>query len=48
MNELYDSFDYDNLKLEYVDPTKDANFYEYMDSKELFNAIKIIGLNLVR
>ena len=40
MNELYDSVDYNNLKCEYIDPTKDVSFYEYMDSKELFNAIK--------
>ena len=41
MNELYDSVDYNNLKFEYKGPTKDASFYEYMDCKELFNAIKI-------
>ena len=40
MKELYDSVDYNNLKFEFVGPTKDVNFYEYMDSKELFNAIK--------
>ena len=40
MNELYDSIDYNNLNFEYVGPTKDASFYEYMDSKELFNAIE--------
>ena len=40
MQKLHDSVDYDNLKFEYVGPTKDVNFYEYMDSKELFNAIK--------
>ena len=28
------------LKFEYVGRTKDVSFYEYMDSKELFNAIK--------
>ena len=27
MNELYDSVDYKNLKLEYVGTTKDVNFY---------------------
>ena len=32
--------DYNDLKFEYVGPTKDVSFYEYMDSKELFNAIK--------
>ena len=40
MQELDDSVDYNNLKFEYVGPTKDVNFYEYMDSKELFNSIK--------
>ena len=47
MSELYDSVDYNNLKFEYVGPTKDVSFYEYRDSKELFNAIKIVRLNLV-
>ena len=40
MSELYDGTDYNNLKFEYVGPTKDAIFYEYKDSKELFNEIK--------
>ena len=40
MSELYDSVDYNNLKFEYVGPTKDVSFYEYKDSKEHFNAIK--------
>ena len=40
MQKLHDSVDYNNLKFEYVGPTKDGNFHEYMDSKELFNAIK--------
>ena len=40
MNELYDSVEYDNIKIEYVDSTKDVSLYEYMDSKELFNSIK--------
>ena len=40
MSELHDSVDYNNLKFEYVGPTKDVSFYEYMDSKELYNAIK--------
>ena len=48
MSELYDSVDYNNLKFEYVGPTKDVSFYEYRDSKELFGAIKITKLNLVR
>ena len=40
MSELYDSVDYNNLKFQYVSPTKDVRFYEYKDSKELFNEIK--------
>ena len=40
MSELYDSFHYNNLKFEYVCPTKDVSFYQYMNSKELFKAIK--------
>ena len=40
MSELHDSVDYNNLKFEFVGPTKDINFYEYMDSKKNFNAIK--------
>ena len=40
MSHLHDSFDQNNLKFEYVGPTKDVRFYEYMDSEELFNAIK--------
>ena len=40
MSELYDSVDYNDLKFEYVGPTKDVSFYEYMDHKELFNTIK--------
>ena len=40
MNKLYDSVDYNNLKFEYVGPTKDVSFCEHRDSKELFNAIR--------
>ena len=40
MSELHDSCDYNNLKFEFVGPNKDVSFFEYMDSKELFNAIK--------
>ena len=40
MSELYDSVEYNSLKFEYVSPTKDVTFYEYMDSKELFDKIK--------
>ena len=40
MSELYDGVDYNNLKFEYVGPTKDVSFYEFKDSRELFNAIR--------
>ena len=40
MKELYDKVNYNNLKFEYVGPIKEVIFYEYMNSKELFNAIK--------
>ena len=40
MSEVYDSVDYHNLNFEYIGPTKSVSFYGYMDSKELFNAIK--------
>ena len=40
ISEFCDSFDYNNLNFGYVGPTKDVNFYEYMDSKEIFNKIK--------
>ena len=40
MSELYDSVDYNNLKFEYVGLIKDVRFYEYKDSKKLFNMIE--------
>ena len=40
MSELNNIVDYNNLKFEQEDPTKEVSFYEYKDSKELFNAIK--------
>ena len=40
MSELYDSVNYNNLNFEYVGPTKNVSFYEYMDSEKLFSAIK--------
>ena len=40
INKLYESVDYNNLKFNYVDCTKSVSFYEFMDSKELFNKIK--------
>ena len=36
-NELYEIVDKNKLKFEHVGNTKDVSFYEYMDSKELFN-----------
>ena len=45
MSELHDSVDYNNLKFEYVGPTKDVSFYEHKDSKQLFNAIKDNKIN---
>ena len=45
---LYDIVDYNNLKFEYVGPTKDVSFYEYRDSKELSNAIKNSQIDLMR
>ena len=40
MSELYDSVDKNELYFEYEGPTKDVSFYEYMNSKELFNILK--------
>ena len=40
MKKLYDDVDYNNLKFEYVGLTQDVSFYEYMDSRKLFNSIK--------
>ena len=45
MSELYDSVDHNNLKFHYVVNTKDVRFYEYKDSKELFNAIRNNKIN---
>ena len=39
-NKLYESVDKNKLKFEHVGNTKDVRFYEYMDSKELFNKIR--------
>ena len=46
MSELYSSVDYNNLKFENVGSSKDVTFYEYKDSKELFNAIKSSQIKL--
>ena len=40
MNKLYGNVDYNNLKFEYVGSTEDVSFYEYKNSKELFNVIR--------
>ena len=40
MNDLYEIVDKNKLKFEYIGDTKDVSFYEYMDSKELFDKIK--------
>ena len=40
IKDLYDRVDYNNLNFKYVGPSKDVSFYEYMDSKELFDAIR--------
>ena len=40
MSELYDSVNHNNLKFEYIGPTKNVRFFEQMDSNELFYAIK--------
>ena len=40
MNELYESINKNKLYFEYVGNTKDVSFYQYTDSKELFDEIK--------
>ena len=40
MNELHESVDKNKLYFEYIGPAKDVSFYEYYDSKELFDEIK--------
>ena len=45
MSELHDRVDYNNLKFEYVGPTKDVSLYEYRNSKEPFSAIKNNQIN---
>ena len=37
---MYESVDKNKLYFEYVGNTKDASFYEYMDSKELIKKLK--------
>ena len=45
MNELYESADMNKSYFKYIGNTKDVNFYEYMDSKGLFNKIKNHQIN---
>ena len=45
MSELNDSVYYNNLKFEYVGPTKDVSLYEHRNSKELFSAIRNNQIN---
>ena len=40
LGELHAGVDYNNLKFESAGPSKDVSFYEYRDSKELFNAVR--------
>ena len=40
MNKLYESVDMNKLYFEYVDSAKDVSFYEYVDSKEIFNGLR--------
>ena len=40
MNELHESVDKNKFYFKCVGPTKDATFYEFMDSKELFNELR--------
>ena len=46
MSKLYDSVGYDNLNFKYEGPTKDVSFYEYMNSKDLFDAIRSSKIKL--
>ena len=45
MKELHDHVDYNNLKFGYVSKNKNVSFYEYMDSKLFFSAIKNNQIN---
>ena len=40
MNDLYESVDKNKLYFKYEGPTENVTFYEYYDSKELFNETK--------
>ena len=45
MNELYGTVDTNKLYFKCISSTKDVNFYEYVDSKELFIRIKNNQIN---
>ena len=45
MSKIYDSVDYNNLKYECVSKNKNVSFYEYIDSKQLFSAIRNNQIN---
>ena len=40
ITKLYRSVDHKDLKFEYIGPNEDVSFCEYMNSKEIFNAIE--------
>ena len=45
MNKLFENVDMNKLYFKYEGNTKDVSFYEYMDSKELFDKIKNNQIN---
>ena len=45
IKDLHNRVDYNNLKFDFVGKTKDVSFYEYRNSKQLFNAIKNNQIN---
>ena len=40
LNKLYEKFEKNKLYFKYVGPTKDVNFNEYTNYKELFNGLR--------
>ena len=46
MTKLHDKVDYNNLYFKYVIRGKDVSFYNYKDSRKLFNAIKNTQIKL--
>ena len=47
INELHENADKNKLYFEYVCRTKDVSFYEYFDSKELFQNISFKFYNII-